>query len=214
MEQTGAVGDTKEDEVKDTIESKAYDKGILGSVTFVNGKVLAQYWDIIKCSSQSTGLHLPDAEFELTDNKNQNVIYYGKTDENGNLDWYTSRTVAEEGVVYSNPVASIPKGEYTLTETKAPVGYLKSLETWTLKIAKSGALSEISSSASDSIETQTVEDPDGKIIVYFLYKNQTAYNLPDSGGPGIFWSLIGGVLLMMAAALIIYKNKCREVLRG
>ena len=42
--------------------------------------------------------------------------------------------------------------------------------------------------------------------------NKQLYELPETGGTGIFWYTIGGMLLMMAAALILYKRKCREVL--
>ena len=35
------------------------------------------------------------------------------------------------------------------------------------------------------------------------------YALPHSGGSGIYWYLIGGVLLMMAASLILYKDKLK-----
>lgn len=42
--------------------------------------------------------------------------------------------------------------------------------------------------------------------------NDLLYELPHTGGTGIFWYTIGGMLLMMAAALILYKRKCREVL--
>lgn len=42
--------------------------------------------------------------------------------------------------------------------------------------------------------------------------NKQLYELPETGGNGIFWYTIGGMLLMMAAALILYKRQCREVL--
>ena len=42
--------------------------------------------------------------------------------------------------------------------------------------------------------------------------NDMLYDLPKTGGIGIFWYTIGGMLLMMAAALVLYKRKCREVL--
>ena len=43
-------------------------------------------------------------------------------------------------------------------------------------------------------------------------KNDVVYNLPSTGGTGIYLYMIGGILLMFAAAWILYKNKCREVL--
>ena len=55
-----------------------------------------------------------------------------------------------------------------------------------------------------------VKDRDGVYVI--TVKNEVVYNLPNSGGSGIYWFSICGMLLMMAAAWIIYKNKCREVL--
>lgn len=44
--------------------------------------------------------------------------------------------------------------------------------------------------------------------------NKEFYKLPNSGGIGIYWYSIGGMLLMMAAALILYRYRNRgEVLR-
>ena len=42
--------------------------------------------------------------------------------------------------------------------------------------------------------------------------NKKVYDLPSTGGTGIYLYMIGGILLMFAAAWILYKNKCREVL--
>ena len=38
-------------------------------------------------------------------------------------------------------------------------------------------------------------------------RNTQLYELPNSGGMGIYWYSIGGTLLMLAAALILYRNK-------
>ena len=43
-------------------------------------------------------------------------------------------------------------------------------------------------------------------------KNQKVYSLPEAGGSGIYWYTIGGMLLMVTSAWILYKNKCKEVL--
>ena len=46
----------------------------------------------------------------------------------------------------------------------------------------------------------------------FVIENIKLYSLPSTGGSGIYWYMIGGMVLMSAAAWILYKNKCREVL--
>ena len=108
---------------------------------------------------------------------------------------------------------SIQKGSYTLSEVSAPPGYVSSEETWDIEIASNGALKSIQSGeqeiAEDKVKTEIVN---GKETVYYLYENQVVYELPSTGGSGIYRYTIGGALLMMAAALILYKNKSKEVL--
>ncbi len=52
---------------------------------------------------------------------------------------------------------------------------------------------------------------DGKEQVQYINKF-TIYQLPSTGGLGIYWCMLGGVLLMAAASLIVYRNKRKEVL--
>ena len=53
---------------------------------------------------------------------------------------------------------------------------------------------------------------DGDILV-FQYENTALYDLPEAGGSGIYWYMLGGVLLMMAGSLLVYKKRRGEVLR-
>ena len=46
----------------------------------------------------------------------------------------------------------------------------------------------------------------------YLFKNKPLYNLPSAGGSGIFWYLISGTAFLMAASLILYRMKRKEVL--
>ena len=59
------------------------------------------------------------------------------------------------------------------------------------------------------IEPGTVQDgvstADDTICIKVI--NKEFYKLPNSGGMGIYWYSIGGMLLMIAAALILYRNK-------
>ena len=73
---------------------------------------------------------------------------------------------------------------------------------------------------SDKEKKDKLSGPEGKIKIAKYYhkvyvitvQNEVIYELPSTGGSGIYWYSICGMLLMMAAAWIIYKNKCREVL--
>ena len=46
----------------------------------------------------------------------------------------------------------------------------------------------------------------------FKFENEVLYDLPSAGGSGIFWYLISGTAFLMAASLILYRMKRKEVL--
>lgn len=126
------------------------------------------------------------------------------------MNWYTSYT---DETTYVPLTGKMNPGTYTLTETKAPAGYARSNETWTVEIKKNGSLKTIISSSGETPLTLTQTSADGKkTITLYQFKNTPVYDLPSAGGNGIYLYMIGGILLMFAAAWILYKNKCREVL--
>lgn len=55
---------------------------------------------------------------------------------------------------------------------------------------------------------------DGKKTIHIEVVNADFYKLPSTGGTGIYWYEISGILLMMAALLIVYKNKRAGEVRG
>ena len=185
----------------DVIKDYTYDQnsgGTVGSVTFTNVKATKD-WDIVKVSTSGNHVKLEGAEFELL--KNNTIVYTGTSNEDGKIIWKKGETNAK----------NLKPGEYVLRETKAPVGYVRSEETWSLSITKGGSLVSYTSGKTDStINTSTITGSDSTLHLYF--KNETAYALPSAGGTGIYLYMIGGMLLMFAAVWILYKNKCREVL--
>ncbi len=196
---------------KDVIKEKSYETaGILGVTAFTNDKVTTD-WGIKKVSASNHELMLSGAVFKLApkDITSELSTYYGKSQDDGTVKWY------EDEACETEINGSIQKGSYTLSEVSAPTGYVSSEETWEIEIASNGALKSIKSGEqeialdSDKVRKETV---DGKEIVYYLYENQVVYELPSTGSSGIYRYTIGGALLMMAAALILYKNKSKEVL--
>lgn len=176
--------------------------GTLGKAIFTNELVYSN-WQIIKVSASSHDVRLAGAIFELQSKTDANVKYYGKSGDAGIVEWYQKYQNNE----VSDPVKGIIReGTYTLKEIKAPTGYTLSNNTYTLQITKTGALKTVQLNG----ENVTPTLKDGKYQI--LIENAVLYNLPNSGGSGIYWFSICGMLLMMAAAWIIYKNKCREVL--
>ena len=104
-------------------------------------------------------------------------------------------------------INNLKPGNYTITEIKSPAGYsiLKGAVGFTVNgdgsIAVSDSAGGMASASSEGEVTLTI-------------KNAELYELPSAGGSGIYWYSIGGTLLMLAAALILYKNRRREVLGG
>ena len=158
----------------------------------------AAAWQLRKISSNSTDetkLGLADAEFTLV--KGGTTIY-AKSYEDGFVKFYKDNNFTTE-------VKYLKDGIYTVTEVKAPTGYALNSTGWTV-VVENGVVNEMT--AGSAPVTSYTENG----VTTFYMTNTPIYSLPNSGGSGIYWFSICGMLLMMAAAWIIYKNKCREVL--
>lgn len=162
-------------------------------VTITNTKA-SEKIRIIKTGTD-TQLLLQGAEFTLKDSEG-NTITVGT---NIQGDKYVSD---DNGLVLEGEIGV---GTYTLTEIKAPTGYVILPSGITIAVD----INNVTVSGAEDKVT-CVKDSDGVYVI--TVKNEVVYNLPNSGGSGIYWFSICGMLLMMAAAWIIYKNKCREVL--
>ena len=178
------------------------DGGTLGKAIFTNEPVYSD-WQIIKVSASSHDVRLAGAIFELQSTTDKNVKYYGKSGDAGIVKWYQKY---QNNDVSDEMTGKLPTGTYTLKEIKAPTGYTLSSNTYTLQITKTGALKTIQLNG----ENVAPALQDGKYQI--LIENTPLYDLPSAGGNGIYLYMIGGILLMFAAAWILYKNKCREVL--
>ena len=180
---------------KDVIVEKDYSNGILGIIAYTNEPV-NDSWGIKKVSSTNGTLAVENAEFTLisTDKK---VTYYGKTNADGLVLWYTDAK-------HTSSLAEIPRGAYTLAETKAPNGYALSNETWTVEVSTDGALKKITSS-NNEVATETVDK-----TVYYKFENTAIYELPNSGGMGTYLFTISGVAILMTALLLFIQNKRRK----
>lgn len=195
----------KNNEDVNVIKNYTYDSkdgGILGKAIFTNEPVYSD-WQIIKVSASSHDVRLAGAIFELQSTTDETVKYYGKSGDAGIVEWYPNY---QNNDVSGEKTGKLPTGTYTLKEIKAPTGYTLSSNTYKLQITKTGALKTVQLNG----ENVTPTLKNGKYQI--LIENAVIYNLPNSGGSGIYWFSICGMLLMMAAAWIIYKNKCREVL--
>lgn len=125
-----------------------------------------------------------------------------KTGENGRIDIQGLRFY---------PSTDNPTGTaiYYLVETKAPEGYFLSEMPIKLVVDKNGVTVDFQKSDwenNDHIlfdgEKYTIQIP-----------NEIIYELPEAGGNGIYLYMFSGMLLMLGASLLAYKNKRKEVLR-
>ena len=204
---TVVLGNSSVSPNENVIQNYSYDAakgGTLGKAIFTNEPVYSN-WQIIKVSASSHERRLAGAIFELS---TADVTYYGKSGEAGIVEWY--RNYQKDTGEVSDKIEipdKLSEGTYTLKEIKAPTGYVLSTNTYTLQITKTGALKAVHMNGTE-MTPELQENGDYHILI----ENTVIYNLPNSGGSGIYWFSICGMLLMMAAAWIIYKNKCREVL--
>lgn len=112
-----------------------------------------------------------------------------------------------------NLTALLP-GRYKLTETKAPdkhalLGSSIYFKVESGKVLLTNEDGTPTNNGPSEMWTLAKEDNGGQVLTI---KNTGIYSLPSTGGSGIYWYMIGGMVLMSTAAWILYKNKCREVL--
>ena len=152
---------------------------------------------IIKTGT-NTELKLKGAEFTLKDSEGNPVQLGSNT-----TGTYISD---EEGLVLEEP---LEHGTYTLTEVKAPDGYVVLPGEIMINVLDEGDTRvTVSGPSEDIVSCEKKED-----VYVITVKNEVVYDLPSTGHTGIFNILMSGILLMFAGILIIYKMKGKEVLK-
>ena len=140
---------------------------------------------------------LAGAKFSLTGTKSKNV-YYGLSDDTGLVKWYADENCSTP-ILFNKWVTD----SYTFKEIKAPEGYSLNPTHWTIKkTSGTNIVSKVEITGEDSTPTNCT----------YYFNNTPLYSLPSTGGTGIYLYMIGGMMLMLIAVWILYKNKCREVL--
>lgn len=163
-----------------------------GKFTTITNTKSSEKIRIIKTGTD-TSLKLEGAEFTLVDG-NGNKIIIGTTANKDKTYISDANGLVLEG--------NINAGTYTLTEIKAPSGYVKLSGDITITVGTEGD-EKITASGPEGKVT-CAKDKDGVYVI--TVKNEVVYNLPSTGGLGIYWYMIGGILLMLAAALMYIKK--------
>ena len=166
--------------------------GIKGKLEITNRTVITN-WKIVKVRKDNNKTIISGAKFALK--QNGKVKYTGESDENGYIIWSKG---SENNV-------TLESGEYILEETEAAEGYAKGDTTWTLKVTDGGNLEYIKDADGKVISPSVVEE-----VNLYKFTNDVPYELPETGGIGIYWYTVGGMLLMVMAAIVVYRKRYNE----
>lgn len=152
----------------------------------------------------STGFpHLIGAVFDLY---NENSF-----DENGILlEGANAIGTYETGANGRIDIGGLRFGTYYLLETKAPPSHTLLEKPIKIVATKEGVTVDFQIAGWDSDSHVKLEN--GKYVI--TIPNEIMYELPSTGGPGTYWYMFSGVLLLAITALITYRNKRKEVLRS
>ncbi len=144
----------------------------------------------------ATAAGVSGAEFTLT-----------KTDGTGEWADPQVRITSANGVL---SFTGLDHGTYTLTETKAPAGY-EAVEDVSLTFSvetneDTGVTSfkfnddDFNAGAEKGFVSYASDSADTSVSYTVTVRNKALYNLPTSGGAGVFWQAAAGTALMCAAA--------------
>ena len=153
--------------------------------------------------TDETGNTLAGAEFSLSDGAGELTFLKDET----NNRYYLSSAAGSSSVLAVDEngllkIHGLVAGEYTLTETKAPGGYVKLQNPITVTVTEStetpGAVAVESEDQSGTTTVTAKEDG----VVELTVANVEGFTLPITGGEGIMlFSLIG--IVMMGGGLLV-----------
>ncbi len=180
--------------------------GQLGVAVYTNKLVTADL-KLKKVDADNTNTLLKGAEFELAK--------WTVSENSTGGSWTPVEGENKFEVNEEKDLKALLPGRYKLTETKAPdkhalLGSSIYFKVESGKVLLTNEDGTPANNGPSEMWTLAKEDNGGQVLTI---KNTGIYELPSAGGNGIYWYMIGGMVLMSTAAWILYKNKCREVLR-
>ena len=165
--------------------------------------------DLIKYGSSFGGKTLEDAVFSLYEGTLKgNVIEWGHDP----VEEFKQIKVSSSG----DPELNLQSGYYMLKEIAAPDNYQLLDENIYFKV-ENGNVSLINGTTGAELGESSLPDmwevsTDNGIKIKI--KNNILYELPSAGGPGIYLYMLGGALLLMSGALMVYNERKKEVSRS
>ena len=109
-------------------------------------------------------------------------------------------------------VKGLEDDSYSLTETATDKGYilLQNAIELVIKTSENGQCEKCGAkllTASTTVNGKDVTMTDGNAIVPLTVLNNPGFDLPKTGGRGVWMYTVGGVLLLSAAAFIVVKSR-------
>ena len=171
--------------------------------------------DVLKQFSDNGG-NLRNVKFRLhndTDDvfvvaEQKDGVYYAKGFAAKKADATTFVPNAQEHIV----VKGLEDDAYSLTEIATDKGYvlLREAVKIVIKTAESGQCEKCGAkllTASATVNGKDVTMTDGNAIVPLTVVNNPGFDLPKTGGYGVWMYTVGGVLLLGAAAFIVIRSR-------
>ena len=112
-------------------------------------------------------------------------------------------------------VKGLEDDSYSLTETATDKGYilLQNAIELVIKTSENGQCEKCGAkllTASATVNGKDVTMTDGNAIVPLTVLNNPGFNLPKTGGRGVWMYTVGGVLLLGAATFIVVKSRKQQ----
>ncbi len=171
--------------------------------------------DVLKQFSDGKG-NMQNVKFNLhndTDDvyvvaEQKDGVYYAKGITSKKPDATTFIPNAQGHII----VKGLEDGTYSLVEVATDKGYVLLADAIELviKTGESGTCEQCATkllTASATVNGKDVTMTDGNAIVPLTVLNNPGFNLPKTGGRGVWMYTVGGVLLLSAAAFIVVKSR-------
>ena len=118
----------------------------------------------------------------------------------------TSKTTGEDGII----TFEVPYGTYVLTETKAPDGFALLGDHFTIEVSDAGVGYWVGDKGTEAQKIALGKDEE---IYVWTISNAPIYELPSTGGPGIYGGMLGGFACLLAGVFTMHRRRCRAILR-